>query len=36
MLAQADMASRQARQDDDLKWVSLLLWLGAHLEPRAC
>ena len=31
--AQADMALRQACQDDDLKWVSLLLWLGAN--PRA-
>lgn len=30
---QADMALRQACQDDDLKWVSLLMWLGA--EPRS-
>ena len=31
--AQADMALRQACQDDDLKWVSLLMWLGA--SPRS-
>ena len=31
--AQADMALRQACQDEDLKWVSLLLWLGA--SPRS-
>src|SRR5437870_5715217 len=30
---QADMALRQACQDEDLKWVSLLMWLGAN--PRA-
>ena len=30
---QADMALRQACQDDDLKWVSLLMWLGAN--PRS-
>ena len=30
---QADMALRQACQDDDLKWVSLLVWLGAN--PRS-
>jgi len=30
---QADMALRQSCQDDDLKWVSLLMWLGAN--PRA-
>ena len=30
---QVDMALRQACQDDDLKWVSLLLWLGAN--PRS-
>lgn len=30
--AQADMALRQACQDEDLKWVSLLMWLGA--SPR--
>lgn len=29
---QVDMALRQACQDDDLKWVSLLMWLGAN--PR--
>lgn len=29
---QADMALRQSCQDDDLKWVSLLMWLGAN--PR--
>lgn len=29
---QADMALRQACQDEDLKWVSLLMWLGAN--PR--
>ena len=29
---QADTALRQACQDDDLKWVSLLMWLGAN--PR--
>lgn len=29
---QADMALRQACQDEDLKWVSLLTWLGAN--PR--
>ena len=29
---QADMALRQACQDGDLKWVSLLMWLGAN--PR--
>ncbi len=31
--AQADMALRQACQDEDLKWVSLLRWLGA--SPRS-
>lgn len=31
--AQADVALRQACQDDDLKWVSLLMWLGAN--PRS-
>jgi hypothetical protein len=30
---QADMGLRQACQDEDLKWVSLLMWLGAN--PRA-
>lgn len=30
---QADMALRQACQDEDLKWVSLLMWLGA--DPRS-
>lgn len=30
---QADMALRQACQDEDLKWVSLLRWLGA--SPRS-
>jgi hypothetical protein len=30
---QADMALRQSCQDEDLKWVSLLMWLGAN--PRA-
>ncbi len=30
---QADMALRQACWDDDLKWVSLLVWLGA--DPRS-
>jgi hypothetical protein len=30
---QADMALRQACSDKNLKWVSLLLWLGA--DPRA-
>jgi hypothetical protein len=30
---QADMALRQACWDDDLKWVSLLMWLGA--DPRS-
>ncbi len=30
--SQADMALRQACQDEDLKWVSLLMWLGAN--PR--
>jgi hypothetical protein len=30
---QADIALRQACQDDDLKWVSLLMWLGAN--PRS-
>jgi hypothetical protein len=30
---QADMALRQSCQDGDLKWVSLLMWLGAN--PRA-
>jgi hypothetical protein len=29
---QADMALRQACQNEDLKWVSLLMWLGAN--PR--
>ncbi len=29
---QADMALRQACTEDDLKWVSLLMWLGA--DPR--
>jgi hypothetical protein len=30
---QADIALRQACQDEDLKWVSLLMWLGAN--PRS-
>lgn len=30
---QADMALRQSCQDEDLKWVSLLMWLGAN--PRS-
>jgi hypothetical protein len=30
---QVDMALRQACQDDDVKWVSLLMWLGAN--PRS-
>jgi len=30
---QADMALRQACHDEDLKWVSLLMWLGAN--PRS-
>jgi len=30
---QADMALRQACHDEDLKWVSLLMWLGA--DPRS-
>lgn len=30
---QLDMALRQACQDSDLKWVSLLMWLGAN--PRS-
>jgi hypothetical protein len=30
---QADIALRQACQDDDVKWVSLLMWLGAN--PRS-
>ena len=30
---QADMALRQACSDKNLKWVSLLLWVGA--DPRA-
>jgi hypothetical protein len=30
---QADMALRQACQEEDLKWVSLLMWLGA--DPRS-
>lgn len=31
---QADMALRQACQDDDVKWVSLLRWLGASPRPK--
>lgn len=31
--AQSDMALRQACQDEDVKWVSLLRWLGA--SPRS-
>jgi hypothetical protein len=30
---QADMALRQACQEEDLRWVSLLIWLGAN--PRS-
>lgn len=30
---QANMVLRQACQDEDLKWVSLLVWLGAN--PRS-
>jgi hypothetical protein len=31
---QADMALRQACADDDVKWVSLLMWLGANPRSR--
>lgn len=31
---QLDMALRQACQDDDLKWVSLLMWLGGNARTK--